>query len=74
MSRLHQPPPHLGRLGSQVRPVPHSTDSKNPLEHLPARCQEKSETDEKAMKAPTDLDEMTFSAGGLAGHVILPLM
>jgi hypothetical protein len=30
--------------------------------------------DEKAMEAPTDLDELTVSVGGLAGHVILPLM
>jgi hypothetical protein len=27
--------PHMGTLGGQVQPVPHSTDFKNPLEHLP---------------------------------------
>jgi hypothetical protein len=61
-------------VGGQVRPVPHSTDSKNTLKHLPPRRQEHSRIDEKGMEAPTDPDELTFSTGGLAGHVILPLM
>jgi hypothetical protein len=64
----------LGRLGGQVRPIPHSTDFKNLVEHLPPQCQEHFQMDEKAMDAPTDPDKPTFSAGGLAGHVILPLM
>jgi hypothetical protein len=64
----------MGRIGDQVRPSPHSTDSKNLLEHHPPRRQEHSGTDEKAMEAPTDPDELTVSVGGLAGHVILPLM
>jgi hypothetical protein len=66
--------PYLGGLGGQVRLVPNSTNSKNPLEHLPPRWQEHSGIEEKAMEAPTNPDESTFSAGGLVGHVILPLM
>jgi hypothetical protein len=52
--------PHLGRLGSQVRPVPHTTDFKNPLKHLPTQLQEHSGIDENAMEAPTDPDKLTF--------------
>jgi hypothetical protein len=66
--------PQLGSLGDQVRPAPHSIDSKNLLEHHLPRLQEHFGMDEKAMEAPTDPDEPTLSVGGLAGHVILPLM
>jgi hypothetical protein len=47
---------------------------RNLLEHHPPRCQEHSGTDEKAIEAPTDPNELTFSAGSLVGHVILLLM
>jgi hypothetical protein len=62
--------------GLVVKPgqVPHDTDSKNPLKHLSPRHQEHLGTDEKGMEAPTDLDELAYSVGGLVGHVILPLM
>jgi hypothetical protein len=66
--------PHMGRLGNQGRQAPHSTDSKNLLEHHPPQHHEHSKIDEKVMDAPTNIDEPSFSAGGLAGHVILPLI
>jgi hypothetical protein len=66
--------PHLGRHGDQGRPAAHGTNSKNLLKHHPPRRQEHSRIDEKAMEAQTDPNELTFSTGGIVGHVILPLM
>jgi hypothetical protein len=52
---------HMGRLSDKVRTPPHSTDSKNLLEHPPPRRQEHFETSEKVMEDSTDPNELTYS-------------
>ena len=64
--------PHLERLSNQVRHAPHSIDSENLLEQNLPQHQEHSRIDEKAVEAPTDLDEPTSSAWGLSGYVNCP--
>jgi hypothetical protein len=66
--------PHMGWLGGQVGPIPHSTDSRNLPKHLPPQRQELFKIGERTMEASTDPDKPTFWARGLAGRVILPLM
>jgi hypothetical protein len=66
--------PHMGWLGGQVGPIPHSTDSRNLPKHLPPQRQELFKIGEKTIEASTDPDKPTFLARGLAGRVILPLM
>jgi hypothetical protein len=60
-------------LSSQVKPAPHSIDSKNLLECHPPQRQEHSGIDENTKEAPTDLYEPTFSSLGPTGHVNLLL-
>jgi hypothetical protein len=64
--------PRVGGLSIQVRPAPRCNVSKNLLDHHPLWRQEHPGTNEKAMEAPTDLDELIFLAWGLVGHVIYP--
>jgi hypothetical protein len=56
-------------LSNQVRPAPRCNVSKNLLNHHPLWRQEHPGTNEKAMEAPTDLNELIFLAWGLVGHV-----
>jgi hypothetical protein len=72
ISKPVHPPPGVGRLSNQIRPTSRSNIPENLLKHHPPQHQEHSETDENAMKAPTDLDEPTSSNLGLSDHVIYP--
>jgi hypothetical protein len=63
--------PHSGRLSDQVRTTPHSTDSKNLLEHHLSQRREDSGTGRSAKEALTDLYEPTISSLGPTGLVNL---
>jgi hypothetical protein len=62
---VRTPPPRVGRLSNQVRPLPRSNVPKNNLEPHPPQRREHSRTNEKAVEAPIDLNEPTSLAWGL---------
>jgi hypothetical protein len=60
------------KLSGQVKPTPHSTDSKNLLECHPPQCQEQSGAKKNISEALSNFYEPTFSSLGPTGHVNLP--
>jgi hypothetical protein len=65
--------PHLGRFSDQVRTTPHSTDSKNLLEHHLSQSRELPGTNENTMEASNQPLGTDLLSQGPIGHVILLL-
>jgi hypothetical protein len=62
--------PHLGKLSDQIRVAPHSTDSKNLVEHHPPQCQELPRTNENTMEPPNRPPWTDLLDHGPTGRVI----